>query len=206
MGQVETGGSLLGGGGDELSALRWYVLHTRSHHEKALATVLMAAGVKHYLPLMRKPTFRRHRKVFVEFPLFPSYVFAYGTKEDTFVADRTRHVAHTIDVVDQQRFEWELGNVRQGLEEGADFTSHRCIEEGQIVEVTAGPFKGLQGYVVKGRVGTRVVLQMTSFAQAVSLEVEASLLEPVEWSQPSSTTGWSTPTKRGERTGANLAR
>ncbi len=57
---------------------RWYVVQTRSRQEKALARTLAASGIDHYLPLTKRPRYRRGRKRFVEEPLLASYLFLFG--------------------------------------------------------------------------------------------------------------------------------
>lgn len=92
----------------ELSDNRWHVLQTRARQEKALARTLAAAGVEHYLPLLKRPRYRGARKRFVEEPLLSSYLFLYGPLEATYLAVATKRVANVIHVADQQRFVGEL--------------------------------------------------------------------------------------------------
>src|SRR5213082_2843888 len=71
----------------------WFVLHTKSRQEKVLASELLARDVANYLPLRRVARLHAGRKVTVEEPLFPGYVFLRGSMDDAFIADRTRRVA-----------------------------------------------------------------------------------------------------------------
>lgn len=72
------------------SAGQWYVLHTKSRQEKALAQTLEASGVAYFLPLVTRTRFYGRRKATVVMPLFPSYVFLRGELEDAYFADRTK--------------------------------------------------------------------------------------------------------------------
>src|SRR5688500_10118078 len=96
---------LFGGGGAP-----WHVLHVKSRQEKALTADLRALSIPHFLPLVRQVKFHGGRKVTVETPLFPGYVFLRGTVDEAYQADRTRRVAGIIKVADQKHLDWELRN------------------------------------------------------------------------------------------------
>jgi transcription antitermination factor NusG len=51
------------------------------------------------------------------------------------------------------------------------------MREGQRVRVTAGPLIGLQGYVLKVKSSTRVVVSLDAIAQSISIDIEPELLE-----------------------------
>ena len=91
---------------------RWWLLHTRSRSENALAWDLHRLNLTYFLPLTR--TFRRFgaRKVEVSIPLFPGYVFvSCNSREDRYLALTTHRVAQAIEVVDQALFKTELNYV-----------------------------------------------------------------------------------------------
>jgi transcription antitermination factor NusG len=158
------------------TARRWHVLHTKSRQEKTLASTLEGLQIRHYLPLIRRASYYGRRKLFVDVPLFPNYLFLWGTLDEAYLADRTKRVARVIQVADQAQLQWELENIRCALASDAPLLPHPFLENGVRVEVRAGPLKGLQG-VVERRKRDRLVLQVDAFGQAVSLEIDASLLE-----------------------------
>ena len=157
----------------------WHVLHTRSRQEKALAEDLAAMGVGCFLPLVRQVKFHGGRKVIVELPLFPGYVFLRGAAEDAYRADRTRRVAQILKVKDQERIDWELRNLHLALSQDAPLAAFTALRKGVRVEVTGGPLRGLQGVVEERGARDRIVLQVLMLGQAVSVEIEASLLEVI---------------------------
>lgn len=114
---------------------RWYVLHTRSRQEKALDSSLRGLGLSCYLPVHRSTRRYGQRVVEATLPLFPGYVFLWGTRDETFVADRTRRVAHVLHVLDQPTIEWELANVSRALASGVRLDPHAAIREGVRVRV-----------------------------------------------------------------------
>jgi transcription antitermination factor NusG len=159
---------------------QWYVLHTRSRHEKALATDLQAMGVPCYLPTVDQVRFYGKRKAQVEMPLFPGYVFLFGERDQAFSADRTGRLAGIIDVADQQRLTWELRNIYLALDQQVPLDPYPYLRAGVRAEVRSGPLRGLQG-IIESRTHThRLILQVDMLGRAVSLELDGAVLEPLE--------------------------
>ena len=55
-----------------------------ANEDSALAEVLEARGIMHYLPLVRRVRYYGRRKQAVQLPLFPGYLFLCGPLEDAF--------------------------------------------------------------------------------------------------------------------------
>ena len=53
----------------------WYVLHTKSRHEKVVNDLLLKKSVEAYLPIVTVRSKRRDRKAMIRVPLFPGYLF-----------------------------------------------------------------------------------------------------------------------------------
>ena len=60
----------------------WFVLHTRTHQERALGQALAGRGIACFLPLQKAVRFQGRRKVVAETPLFSKYLFLKGSLED----------------------------------------------------------------------------------------------------------------------------
>lgn len=157
----------------------WYVLHTRSRQEKVLAAELSARDVGHYLPLITRTRYRGPRKVVVDEPLFPGYVFLFGDVDQAYFADRTKRVANIIPVPDQRRFEGELRIIRLALSQDAKLDPYPHLARGVRVEVRSGPFRGLQGIIEDKAKEARLILQVDVLGRAVSLEIQGASLERV---------------------------
>src|SRR6266852_9776523 len=54
---------------------RWYALYTYANHEKRVVAELDARTVEHFLPLYRSVRHWKDRRVTLDLPLFPGYVF-----------------------------------------------------------------------------------------------------------------------------------
>jgi transcription antitermination factor NusG len=158
---------------------RWHLLHVRSRQEKALGADLSMRGISHYLPLVRQARFYRHRKSQVQLPLFAGYVFLLGTMEQAYSADRTGRVARIIPVFDQEKMDWELANLQLAMHRQPNLAPYPFLKAGLPVEVRGGPFRGVQGVIESRAKETRLILQVTTLGKAVSLEIDASLVDPI---------------------------
>lgn len=163
---------------------RWYVLHTKPRQEKMLAQDLTALKVYHFLPLLTRVRHYGRRKVQTEEPLFPGYLFLRGNTEDTYVADRTHRVAQILAVSDQQRLQSDLRNITLALEKRAPLNPYPYLESGTWVEVTSGPFQGLQGVVESQGGGERLVIGVEILGQAVSVQLNGASVHPIDPSAP----------------------
>ncbi len=158
----------------------WYVLHTRSRQEKILASELAARRIDNYLPLVRRVRHYGDRKAVVEEPLFPGYVFLFGSLDEAYEADRTKRVANIIRVPDQRRLEWELSNIRLALSADAPLDPYPHLVRGVRVEVRGGPFQGLQGIIEDKGKECRLILQVDVLGRAVSLEIDSAYVQPID--------------------------
>ena len=157
----------------------WFVVHTKPRQEKALSRDLDALGVSHFLPLTRVVRYYGRRKALAELPLFPGYVFLRGEVDEAYEADRTRRVAGIIRVPNQTELQDQLASIADALAMDAPLDPHPYLKKGTPVEVRCGPFKGLRG-VVEDKKQNRLVLQVNVLGQASSMEIDGSLLDPID--------------------------
>src|SRR5229473_725890 len=61
---------------------RWYALYTCANHEKRVAKQLEERAVEHFLPLYGSVRRWKDRKVQLDLPLFPGYVFVHLALRD----------------------------------------------------------------------------------------------------------------------------
>ena len=119
-------------------------------------------------------------KVEVVEPLFAGYVFLRGSREAAFEADRTKRVASIIAVTDQAKLERELAALRDILDRVGFLAPATLLRPGVRVEVTSGPFKGIIGHVQSLDDRNRLVLNVTALGQAAALELNGSLVRPLD--------------------------
>ena len=157
--------------------LLWYVAHTRPRCEKKLAEYCERQGFQVTLPLYRSVKKYDRKTVVFEKPLFPNYVFLQiepAQRQKVFQSD---YVANLLDVPDQETFQNQLGDILLSLETGLEVMLAPEISVGARVKITAGPLRGLEGFVENRSGVTYVQLRLDFIAQGVSVKVEATDLE-----------------------------
>ena len=158
----------------------WTVLHVRPRCEKKMAGHCAFYSIPHYLPLRRETKVYQRRKVTVDKPVFPGYVFAEVPRAQRLTVLKSSSIVRVIEVEDQARFVHEIDQVRQALAVDATLGATAAITSGRPVRIVGGPFQGLEGVVATVRGVTRVVLNVDMIGQAVKVDVDADMLEPLD--------------------------
>lgn len=157
----------------------WFILHTMPNQEKLLAGSLAAMNLGYFLPLRRVVRIQGKLRKEVLSPLFPSYLFLRGCLDDMYHADRTKRVVGVVRVFDQQGLESEIRSIHMALLNEGVVAPYPFLKKGILVEVRAGPFRGVRGLIEDRASNDRLILQITVLGQATALEIDGSLLEPV---------------------------
>lgn len=155
----------------------WQVLHVRPRCEKKCAEYLGASHVDYYLPLREETKIYQRRKVTVEKPLFPSYVFTQFAPLQRVHVLKSQMVIRIISVENQTRLLMELDQIRTALAVNPILGSCPAVTQGTPVRIKSGPFQGLEGVVCTVKGETRVVLNVEMIGQGVPVEVGLDMLE-----------------------------
>jgi transcriptional antiterminator RfaH len=154
----------------------WWVLHARPRQEKSLARQLHRAEVPFYLPLTDRRLRIRGKTVTSHVPLFPGYVFLWGTHEERLTALTTNRVVGTLEVPDQAGLWRDLRQLRRLLEAGAPVTPEQRLAPGMTVEITSGPLAGLKGRILRTSNGRRFVVAVDFIQQGASVLLDDYVL------------------------------
>ena len=154
----------------------WYAIWTRSRHEQVVRQQLEQKGIDAFLPTVLRWSRWKDRKKQVEWPLFPGYCFA------RFTAEQRVPVLKCVGAVNIVSFngapapipEQELTSIRQLVESALQFDPCPLIHEGDKVEVTHGPLKGVVGRLVRKGTHARLILSVDLIGQGVSVQVDAA--------------------------------
>jgi len=159
----------------------WWVLYTKSRQEKALSQYLKSRGTPHYLPLHKKYSLLRGRRVSSQVPLFSGYVFLFGDRDERIVALESNRIARSIHVPEtwQDPFWRDLSQIQCLIDSGLPMTPESRIQAGQRVRVRSGRLAGLEGIVTKRRNGTRLLVAVDYLQQGASIEIDDFVLEVV---------------------------
>jgi transcription antitermination factor NusG len=163
----------------------WWVAHTRSRQDKALARYLLPLEVPFYLPCRERRAQRSGRTFISYIPLFPGYVFFRGTAGQRQAAMRSNLVVHILQVRDQALLDSELSQIRHLQEAGADLLPYADLVSGDPVYVREGVFKGYTGVVLRPRGRQRLLVSISMLRQNIAVEFEREVVAPA----PSSSTG-----------------
>lgn len=158
----------------------WWVAHTKSRNEKALAQDLIGKNISYFLPMTLRVHRRSHRTLKSLLPLFSGYLFFCGRENQRIELLRTNRVANLIEVKDQQKLIDELVQIEQAIRAGAPLIPHKYLKAGQWCRVIAGPLLGLEGIVVQTKNDTRLVLQVDMLGQAASVEIDIDMIEVID--------------------------
>jgi transcription antitermination factor NusG len=154
----------------------WFALWTRSRHEKLVRDQLQQKHVEVFLPTITKWSRWKDRKKQVEWPLFPGYCFARFDAVDRWPILKCEGV---VTIVGTEGYPSpippvEIDSIRQLIDSELAFDPCPLIKEGMMVEVKAGPLKGVVGRLVRKGSHARLVLSVDLIGQAVSVEVDAA--------------------------------
>ncbi len=155
----------------------WFVIRTRTRHEQILSRDLHARGVAHFLPLIKVARTYAGRHAVVEAPLFAGHLFVRGSAEQAKSAVGNRRIAKVVHVSDQNQLDGELRNLHLALNVDTPLHPLPFLSQGVRVEVRGGPLRGLQGVIESTDQRERIILQVQVLGQAVSVEVDPTLVE-----------------------------
>ena len=164
---------------EPVNGTAWWVAHTKSRREKTLANFLSAKGIGYYLPLIKKRQASNRRERYSYVPLFSSYMFFKGNREDRYKAFTSNQIARVIEVKDQDVLLNELAQTQKALSIGEQVYPHGFLSEGQKVQVKFGPMKGIEGIITDKKGRCRLVLNVTTITQSFAVDVEADMVEAI---------------------------
>jgi transcription antitermination factor NusG len=158
----------------------WWVAHTKSRFEKAFAWDLARRGVSYFLPMVERSFVSGGRKRTGMYPLFPSYVFCCGSREDRVSAMMTNRICQIIEVKDQARLLEELTQIEKALRFGEGIELIPSMPVGARCRVTAGALEGLEGVVMEHLPRMRLALNVSILGQSVGVEIDRENLEHIQ--------------------------
>jgi transcription antitermination factor NusG len=161
----------------------WYAVYTRSRHESTVDVMLRRQSVETYLPRRRAWSRRRDRRVSLELPALPGYLFVrcrlWG--EVRAQIKKTPGVIRLVENAGRPCVisEREVDSLRIALERSPRIETHPHLKTGDPVEVIRGPLLGVRGYLERSAPGRhRLVIRVGFVNRAVAVEVDPSDVEP----------------------------
>jgi transcription antitermination factor NusG len=162
-----------------LTESRWYAAYTSARHEKKIATELTRLCVEHFLPLYTSVRRWRDRRVQIELPLFPSYIFVHLPLVERLrvlrVPGVVRLVGFTCSPVPLP--DSEITRIRSILHDRFRAEPYPYLTTGKRVRVKTGPLAGWEGRVTGRKKRNRFVVTMALIQRSVAIEIDGIDLE-----------------------------
>ncbi len=159
---------------------QWWCLYTRSRREKELMRRLRGAQVGYFCPTIEKRSRSPQGRIRTSFiPLFPNYVFLFGSPQDRLEAQKSNCVSQIREVLNASELVTDLQQIYVAVQTGTPLTPEAKLVPGDRVRVRSGPFRGYEGTVMRREGRTRLLLSVRYLEQGVSMEVDEGLLEPL---------------------------
>ena len=147
----------------------WYVLHTKSRHEKVVNDGLLKKSIEVYLPLVTMRSKRKDRRVMIRVPLFPGYIFVKtdlhpnSHLEVVKTAGAVRLIGNNqgpVPVPDQT-----VNSLQIRVASNHPVTTGNQLKSGDRVMVVFGPFAGVVGTFVRYGSKGRVIVNIEALGQ-----------------------------------------
>jgi transcription antitermination factor NusG len=159
----------------------WYAVQTCANHEKRVLQQLGQRTVESYLPLYVSVRRWKDRRICLELPLFPGYVFVRLALSDRMRVLQAPSVVRLVGFGGQPAAlpDLEMEALRQGLTREMCLQPHPYLKVGHRVRVRSGPLQGLEGILVRKKRGSRFVISLDLIMRSVAAEIDVAELEPV---------------------------
>ena len=167
---------------------QWFAAYTYANHEKSVAQQLRTRGVACFLPLYSAVHRWKDRKVTLELPLFPGYVFVHLAPVKHFQVLQIPRVARIVGTSRQPTPlpEREIQVLMDAKALAVRTEPYRFLTIGTKVRVKAGCFEGLEGFVLRRKGMQGIIVTLRAISSAFVIEVSAQDLELVRLPKPAS--------------------
>lgn len=160
----------------------WYALYVKSRHEFVTHDELTQKGVETFLPSVKRLRRWRDRKKFVEFPLFPGYLFVHiqPYPEEFLRVLKTRGTVTFISLTPGHPspvLPEEINSLRILLESGEELDIYPHLKEGERIRVKRGPLTGAEGILNKKDDQYKFMVNIELLGRSVGVKIYAADLE-----------------------------
>jgi len=159
---------------------RWYAIYTCARHEKRVAEQLQLRQVECFLPLYDAVHRWKDRRVHLQLPLFPGYIFVHLALGDRLRVLELPSVVRMIGFNGQPAAlaDEEIVSLRNGLAGQLRAEPHPYLKVGRRMRVRRGPLAGRDGILLRKKDKLRLVLSIDLIQRSVAVEVDAADIEP----------------------------
>jgi transcription antitermination factor NusG len=177
--------------GDGISGC-WCALYVRHQHEKTVAQILTNKGVETLLPLYSAKRQWKDRVKQLSLPLFPCYLFFRYRFEYRPEVLATPGVHGFVGIGGRATPipQAEIDAVREIVKKGDCVEPYPYLQCGDWVRVKSGPLEGIEGFMVRKKNDSRLVISVELLQKSAAVEVDISMVEPQARQGPSLGFSW----------------
>ncbi len=164
-----------------MNSLRWCAVYTYPRHEKSVVEHFESKSLEAFLPTFVIESRWKDRRVRLQKPVFPGYVFTRIN------ASQRNKVLSSPGVIRMLCFngmpapieDAEIESVKLCLERGTVIGPCPLLGLGDRVRVKSGVLEGLEGHISRRKNDRMLVVPITLIHQSVAIEIDVQLLELV---------------------------
>jgi transcription antitermination factor NusG len=163
------------------SQQRWYAAYTSANRERSVAQQLGLREMEHFLPTFASVRRWKDRRVTLQMPLFPGYVFVRMSLEQQLRVQQVPGVARIVgfDGVPAPLPDEEIDALRTTVAQGVLAEPHPYLNVGRRVQVKSGPMAGMRGILLQRKGKLRVVISIELIQRSVAVEMDDIDLAPL---------------------------
>lgn len=158
----------------------WYAAYTNANHEKRVAEQLSLRGVTHFVPTFSSVRKWKDRRITLDLPLFPGYVFVRMALRNRMRVLQVPSVVRLVgfDGMPTPLPDEEIEILRSSFSREVRVKPHPFLTVGRRVRITGGPFAGLEGVLKRQQNTMRVVVSLSLIQRSVAVDVDIADLSP----------------------------
>jgi transcription termination/antitermination protein NusG len=160
----------------------WYALYVKSRHEFVTQGELSRKKITTFLPSVERIRQWKDRKKFIQFPVFPGYLFVYiqaRPNEYTNVL-KTRGAVHLLSTeigcptpVSPE----EINSLKLIIESGQTVDIYPNLKKGTPVRVKRGPLAGAEGIISNKLEQYIFVVNIDMLGRSIGVSISADDIE-----------------------------
>lgn len=154
----------------------WYAAYTCANREKSVAASLAEREVEFFLPEYQSVRRWKDRRVTLQLPLFPGYIFLRVALRDRLrvlqIPGLVRLVGFGTEPTALPDQDVEI--LRSGLSQTSQMRPHPFLTVGRRVRIARGPLAGLSGVLKRRKNDYWVVVSVDIVQRSIIVDVEAA--------------------------------
>ena len=165
-----------------ITPINWYAIYTKPRHEFVVHGELQKKGIESFLPTFKRLQQWKDRKKFVEFPLFPGYLFVHVQHDSSAFLNvlKTRSVVTFISSTPGNPSTVaveEIQSLKLLLDSGEELDVYPNLKEGELIRVKRGPLKGAEGILSVKENQYQFLVNIHLLGRSVGVKMYADELE-----------------------------